>query len=128
MKKWILLIPLLAVLFNWERINEAFIPPESIPGIGPGEVVLYATAWCGYCEQTRRFLRARKVPFVEHDIEHSEAARREFEALGAMHRLMLRNDRLGVVAARHIAQPSLAAGRPSSPIRQDSAKTGPRRI
>lgn len=82
MKKWILLIPLLAVLFNWQRINEAFIPPEPIPGIGPGEVVLYATAWCGYCEQTRRFLRARKVPFVEHDIERSEAARREFEALG----------------------------------------------
>lgn len=82
MRKWLLLIPLVAVLFNWERISEAFVRPEPITGIGPGEVVLYATSWCGYCEKTRKFLRAREVPFVEHDIERSEPARQQFEALG----------------------------------------------
>ena len=61
MKKWLLLIPLLAVLSNWQRISEALIPPEPITGVGTGEVVLYAIAWCGFCEKTRKFLRAREV-------------------------------------------------------------------
>jgi glutaredoxin len=82
MKKWLLFIPLLVLVQNWDRISEALIRPEPITGVGPGEVVLYATSWCGYCERTRKFLRAREVPFVEHDIERSETARQAYEALG----------------------------------------------
>lgn len=34
-------------------------------------VVLYTTAWCGYCERLRYDLRASGIAFIEHDVEHS---------------------------------------------------------
>ena len=77
----LVLLAILLLIGNRERISEALSPPEPITGVVAGEVVLYATSWCGYCEQTRKFLRARQVPYVEHDIERSAAARREFELL-----------------------------------------------
>jgi glutaredoxin len=80
-KKWFLIATVLVLILEWDRITVAFARPEPIPGVGPGEVVMYATSWCGYCEKTRQFLRARGVPFVEHDIERSPAARRQYQAL-----------------------------------------------
>lgn len=77
----VVLLAVLLLFGNRERISEAFSPPEPIAGVAAGEVVLYATSWCGYCEKTRKFLRARQVPFAEHDIERSAAARREYELL-----------------------------------------------
>lgn len=81
MKKWFLIVAALVLVQEWDRITVAFVQPESIPGVGPGDVVLYATSWCGYCEKTRQFLRARGVPFVEHDIERSAEGRRQYQAL-----------------------------------------------
>lgn len=47
----------------------------------PGEVVLYATSWCGYCKKTRALLRDQQIAFTEYDIEKSERGAREFKAL-----------------------------------------------
>lgn len=81
LKKLALVALVLAVLQNWDRISSAFSQPGPIPNVGTADVVLYATSWCGYCEKTRKFLRERGVPFVEHDIERSPEARRQYEAL-----------------------------------------------
>lgn len=43
-------------------------------------VVLYSTAWCGYCRQTRVLLNNLGVLFIEKDIERSDEARREMES------------------------------------------------
>ena len=44
---------------------------------GRHKIVMYATAWCGYCERARRLLRQKGVEFEEIDVESSADARRE---------------------------------------------------
>jgi glutaredoxin 3 len=44
-------------------------------------VTLYTTTWCKHCERARAFMRANSIPFVEHDIEASESAKRAQKAL-----------------------------------------------
>jgi glutaredoxin len=80
-KKLLVVVVALVLIQEWDRISVAFTRPEPIPGIGAGDVVMYATAWCGYCQKTREFLRDRGVPFIERDIEQSAQARREYQAL-----------------------------------------------
>jgi mycoredoxin len=46
------------------------------------EVVMYGTAWCGYCAKTRRYFADHGIRYTEHDIEASDDGRRGFEALG----------------------------------------------
>jgi len=40
-----------------------------------GDVVVYATSWCGACRATLAYLRRRGVPHVERDIEREPGAR-----------------------------------------------------
>ncbi len=81
LRKLVLVVLALAALQNWDRITGVFARPAPITNVGPADVVLYSTAWCGYCERTRRLLSERSVPFVEHDIERSPEGRRQYEAL-----------------------------------------------
>ena len=46
------------------------------------KVVLYSTAWCGYCAKTREHFKANNIDFFELDIEKSELARKQHQALG----------------------------------------------
>ncbi|MDO3387850.1 glutaredoxin family protein [Gilvimarinus sp. SDUM040013] len=46
-----------------------------------GEVVLYATPWCGYCKKTRELLRDNDIVFTEYNIEKSNRGRREYNDL-----------------------------------------------
>jgi len=39
------------------------------PGPDSTQIVLYTTAWCGYCERLREGLRASNVPYREYDVE-----------------------------------------------------------
>jgi glutaredoxin len=80
-KKWFLIVAVLVLIQEWDRLTVAFARPEPVAGVGAGEVVMYATSWCGYCAKTRQFLRTRGIPFVERDIEGSAEARREYQAL-----------------------------------------------
>lgn len=41
------------------------------PDADATRIVLYTTAWCGYCERLRHDLRASGIPFTEHDVEKS---------------------------------------------------------
>ena len=46
------------------------------------KVVMYGTAWCDYCAKTRAHFKANKVEFIDLDIEKSELARQQHQALG----------------------------------------------
>ena len=48
---------------------------------GEPRVVMYATAWCGYCQKAREYFVANKISYVEFDIEKDRAAHRDYEAL-----------------------------------------------
>ncbi|MEE4084032.1 glutaredoxin family protein [Pseudomonas viridiflava] len=83
--KKVALIMLVVVIYqNWGKI-ENFVnpPPASVAqSYSQAKVVMYATEWCGYCKQTRRFLDSKGIPYQEYDIEKSEEGRKAYEALG----------------------------------------------
>ncbi len=45
-------------------------------------VTLYATSWCGYCKKARQYFQRNHIKYIEHDIEKSQLARRQFDTLG----------------------------------------------
>lgn len=45
------------------------------------KVEIYTTSWCGYCKQAVAYLKSKKVPFVEYDVEKDEAAARRWQEL-----------------------------------------------
>jgi len=51
-------------------------------GLGSGTVVMYSTAWCGYCKKARRYFRKNSIPFNEYDIEKSSRANAEHKRYG----------------------------------------------
>ena len=51
-------------------------------GPGSGTVVMYSTAWCGYCKKARRYFRENSIPFNEYDIEKSSRAKSEHKRYG----------------------------------------------
>lgn len=80
MRKLLLLCLLFAVFHHRDRIDRWLHPRP--PADANAGVVLYATAWCGYCKATRALLAEQGVPYTEFDIETSDQGRREHEALG----------------------------------------------
>lgn len=69
---------LLAVQWHtwWFYLN----PP---PDFSHGQVVLYATDWCPYCEKTRALLATKGIHYKEMNIETSEEARSQYQRLAA---------------------------------------------
>ena len=49
--------------------------------VGQPRVVMYATAWCGYCDKAREYFRDNDIDFVEYDIERDHKAKRDYDAL-----------------------------------------------
>lgn len=68
------------------RINSytgpALVSREKSSALGPREVVIYTTAWCGYCKKAKAFMDARGVRYREVDVEASESGRQDFARLG----------------------------------------------
>lgn len=81
MKKIIVLIAALAIYQQWDRIR-AFVSPPPPVVASSGEVILYSTAWCGYCTKARNFMNEKGIAFREEDIEKSASARQAYDALG----------------------------------------------
>jgi len=84
LKKFALIMLVVVVYQNWGKIEHFFNPADAIPAHTQAQarVVMYATEWCGYCKQTRRFLDSKGIPFKEYDIEKSDEGRKAYEALG----------------------------------------------
>ena len=76
-----------------EPVTEAPPPPG-----GKALVTLYGTSWCGVCKKAREYLRARKIPFYDKDIEKDPAAARELQAKAA--RLGVPADRVPILDVR----------------------------
>jgi glutaredoxin len=84
LKKFALILLVVAVYQNWGKIEHFINPSQAVSAQvqSHANVVLYATDWCGYCKQTRRFLDSKGIPYTEYDIEKDAAARKAYEALG----------------------------------------------
>ncbi|MBZ9781421.1 glutaredoxin family protein [Pseudomonas sp. REP124] len=84
LKKVALVLLVVVVYQNWGKIERVFNPSQMVSEQtrANARVVLYATEWCGYCKQTRRFLDQKGIPYREFDIEKDAEARKAYEALG----------------------------------------------
>lgn len=84
LKKFVLIMLVVLVYQNWGKIEHLFNPDTRTAAAAQKQqhVVLYATDWCGYCKQTRRFLDSKGIAFKEFDIEKSTEGRKAYEALG----------------------------------------------
>jgi glutaredoxin len=49
------------------------------PVAAQSDVVIYMASWCGACRGAAEYLRGRKVPFVEKDVEKDPAAAAEMQ-------------------------------------------------
>jgi len=45
-------------------------------------VVMYATSWCPYCQQTRNYFRQQGIPYTEYDIERDANAKQRYQKFG----------------------------------------------
>ncbi|WP_397449661.1 glutaredoxin family protein [Pseudomonas sp. NA-150] len=84
LKKFVLIMLVVVAWQNWGKIEHFFNPPSAVLAqvSSQAKVTLYATDWCGYCKQTRRFLDSKGIPYTEFDIEKSAEGRKAYEALG----------------------------------------------
>lgn len=81
MKKLILIALAILIFQKWDAIQH-FINPPDYAALQKGDVVLYATAWCGYCKKARELLAENNIPYFEYDIEKSDEGRDQYESLG----------------------------------------------
>lgn len=84
LKKFVLIMLVVVVYQNWGKIENFVNPSQAVSAQvqSQAKVVLYATDWCGYCKQARRFLDSKGIPYTEYDIEKSKEGRKAYEALG----------------------------------------------
>ncbi|RON90543.1 glutaredoxin family protein [Pseudomonas fluorescens] len=84
LKKVALVLLVVVIYQNWGKIERVLNPSQMVSEQtrAQARVVLYATDWCGYCKQTKRFLDSKGIPFKEFDIEKNAEARKAYEALG----------------------------------------------
>ena len=45
------------------------------------KVVMYSAVWCGVCKRAKSYLREKRIPFHEYDVEKSAKGRRDFKRL-----------------------------------------------
>ena len=81
MKKLIAFALIVGIFQNWDKLNSVVFGSPGSAASDNG-VVLYATDWCGYCQKTRELFAGNDIPYVEVDIEKSEAGYREYKRLG----------------------------------------------
>lgn len=78
--KFLVIGTLILLAMQWHTWWFYLNPP---PDFSQGQVVLYATDWCPYCEKTRALLAAKGIPYREMNIETSPEARRQYQRLAA---------------------------------------------
>ena len=77
------IISALAIEFGPTHIKsrELTALQRNFDGSHEPRVVMYATAWCGYCKKARQYFADNSIDFVEYDIEKDRAAKRDFDTL-----------------------------------------------
>lgn len=71
----------LLIISHWWQVV-LWLNPIDNRTLQQTDIVLYSTSWCSYCSKTRRFLHAADIPFTEHDIEKSQQAYQQYQAIG----------------------------------------------
>ncbi|WP_394495146.1 glutaredoxin family protein [Shewanella sp. ENK2] len=78
MKKLFVLLVLYAAYQHW---NQSPVEPIRATYAASNEVIMYATAWCKYCQKARIFFDDNGIAYQEFDIEKSFGANERYQAL-----------------------------------------------
>lgn len=70
-----------ALVLSWGKIHDFLTAPPDFAAMHEEDVILYATSWCPNCAQTRKFLKANKIPYFEYDVDKSSEGQRQFKQL-----------------------------------------------
>ena len=83
MIKWFFVAIAMIGFLNWyTNKNDSMTDvPAEIVRAQEQDVILYSTAWCGYCRKTRVFLEKNGIGYQEYDIEKSATARQQYNEL-----------------------------------------------
>jgi mycoredoxin len=82
LKKLIIFCLVILIYQKWGVVDNYLNPPPDYSEAHGGKVILYATAWCGYCKKTRALLNENNIPFYEYDIEKSQEGFKQHKSLG----------------------------------------------
>lgn len=84
MRRWIWVVALAGIFAFQQRetLRDWIDPPQPIAVPADFKAIMYTTATCPYCAKARKLLNARQVPFIEVDVDKSEAGFEEFQRLG----------------------------------------------
>jgi mycoredoxin len=83
MKKIIFVVFVVALALNWGKISALLTSGGTTSEFAQrGEIVLYATSWCGYCKATRDLLAREGIAYREFDIETSAEGAKLYRAIG----------------------------------------------
>lgn len=82
--RWLITLALAGGLFWLLRSALPGLPgaPVADASAAQPDVVLYATAWCGYCKLTREYFAANGIRYTEFDIETNSVAQATHAKLG----------------------------------------------
>lgn len=72
---------LIIIVLGWVATKLTLSPSLETSGLHQDKVVLYATAWCGYCAKTRAFFKENNIDYVEYDIEKSAEGKSQYQSL-----------------------------------------------
>lgn len=83
MKKILFFVIAFIAAIQFGIIDNPFSNKPKPPTLEPfkGEVVLYATSWCGYCKLTRELFKDNNIPYKEYDIENSAKGQQKYNKL-----------------------------------------------
>ena len=45
------------------------------------QVVMYSTAWCGYCKKARQYFKKNNIAYTDYDIEKDTAAKKRYKKM-----------------------------------------------
>lgn len=62
------------------ELPEGLEPPEQVPALGDGEIIVYKTDWCGVCKKLEAYLQRKGVKYQAKDIEKDPKAAAELQA------------------------------------------------
>ncbi len=81
-KLYVLLVIIIIAVIAYQHWNAD--EPDSTGGKAdrPPQVIMYGTSSCPACKMARAYFYQHDIPYVEHDIEWSSKAKRQFRKLG----------------------------------------------
>ncbi len=81
-KLYVLLVIIIIAVIAYQHWNAD--EPDSKGGKAdrPPQVIMYGTSSCPACKMARAYFYQHDIPYVEHDIEWSSKAKRQFRKLG----------------------------------------------